>query len=207
MKVLLVNGSPNKNGCIFTGLEEIAKTLNNEGIATEIFHIGQEAIGGCIGCGACRIHYGCHMFEDVVNEFLDKVKGADGFVFGSPVHYAGMSGAMKSFMDRLFFAGTPFFRGKPGAIIASCRRGGASATLDGMMKYLSFAEMPVVSGRYWNMIHGKTREDVLQDLEGLQNLRFVGKNMAWLLYSIEAGKKIGIELPPIEEKIATSFIR
>ena len=141
------------------------------------------------------------------NDFLYKMKGADGVVFGTPVYFAGVSGVIKSFMDRVFFANAAVFRGKPGAIIASCRRGGASAALDGLSKYLAYAEMPIVSGRYWNMIHGNTAEEVKQDLEGMENLRFLGRNMAWLLECIEAGMRAGIEMPEYERKTWTNFIR
>jgi len=207
MKVLLLNGSPNAKGCTYTGLLEIANELNQLGIETEIVQIGKKPIIGCTACGSCRQTQRCAFNEDGVNDFLDKVNGADGVVFGTPVHYAGVSGAVKSFMDRAFFTNAALFRGKPGAIIASCRRGGASAALDGLSKYLAYAEMPIVSGRYWNMIHGNTPEQVKQDLEGMENLRFLGRNMAWLLRCIEAGAAAVIELPEYETKTWTNFIR
>jgi len=207
MKVLLLNGSPNAKGCTYTGLLEIANELNQKGIETEIIQIGKKPIIGCTACGGCRQTQRCAFNEDGVNDFLDKVSGVDGVVFGTPVHYAGVSGAVKSFMDRAFFTNAALFRGKPGAIIASCRRGGASAALDGLHKYLAYAEMPIVSGRYWNMIHGNTPEQVAQDLEGMENLRFLGRNMAWLLRCIEAGVAAGIEMPEYETKTWTNFIR
>ena len=207
MKVLLLNGSPNAKGCTYTGLLEIANELNQKGVETEIIQIGKKPIIGCTACGSCRQTQRCAFNEDGVNDFLDKVSGVDGIVFGTPVHYAGVSGAVKSFMDRAFFTNAALFRGKPGAIIASCRRGGASAALDGLSKYLAYAEMPIVSGRYWNMIHGNTPEQVAQDLEGMENLRFLGRNMAWLLRCIEAGAAAGIEMPEYETKTWTNFIR
>ena len=208
MKVLLLNGSPNAEGCTYTGLLEIANALHEKGIETEIIQIGTEPVIGCIACGGCRGEAKrCVFQDDGVNDFLDKVAEADGVVFGTPVHFAGVSGAVKSFLDRAFFADAATFRGKLGAIIASCRRGGASATLDGLNKYLSYAEMPIVSGRYWNMIHGSTPEQVKQDLEGMENLRFLGRNMAWLLHCIEAGAKAGIQMPELEKKTWTNFIR
>jgi len=207
MKVILLSGSPRKDGCTYTGLVEIAGELNQQGIETEIIQIGKKPIIGCTACGGCRKVKRCVFGEDGVNAFLDKVEKADGVVFGTPVHFAGMSGAMKSFMDRTFYANSAAFRGKPGAIIASVRRGGSSAALDGLIKYPTYGEMLVVSGRYWNMIHGNTPEQIKEDLEGMQNLRFVGRNMAWLLHCIEAGTKAGIEMPEYESKTWTNFIR
>ena len=207
MKVLLLNGSPNAKGCTYTGLLEIANELNQKGIETEIVQIGNEPIIGCTACGGCKKTLHCVFGADGVNDFLDKVSKVDGVVFGTPVHYAGVSGAVKSFMDRVFFTNSALFRGKPGAIIASCRRGGASAALDGLAKYLAYAEMPIVSGRYWNMIHGNTPEQVKQDLEGMENLRFLGQNMAWLLRCIEAGRAAGVTMPEYKTKTWTNFIR
>ena len=207
MKVLLLNGSPRAKGCTYTGLAEIAGELHKQDIETEIVHIGKKPITGCTACMSCRKTKRCVFKDDGVNNFLDKVQEADGIVFGTPVHFAGVSGAMKSFMDRVFYADSSAFRGKPGAIMASCRRGGSSATLDGLIKYPSYGEMMIVSGRYWNMIHGNTPEEAKQDLEGMQNLRFVAQNMAWILQSIEAGKKAGIQLPESVDKNWTNFIR
>jgi len=207
MKVLLLNGSPRVEGCTYTGLLEIANELNKKGVETEIVQIGKKPIIGCTACGECRKTKRCVFKDDGVNEFLDKVQDADGVVFGTPVYFAGITGAVKSFMDRAFYANAVGFRGKIGAIIASCRRGGASASLDGLSKYLSYAEMPIVSGRYWNMIHGNTPAEVKQDLEGMENLRFLGRNMAWLLRCIEAGAQAGIEMPECETKTWTNFIR
>ena len=205
MKVMLVNGSPHEKGCTYTALCEVAKALNGEGIETEIFWIGKKAIGGCWGCGACRKMGKC-VQDDVVNEFVEKAQTSDGFVFGSPVHYASASGAITSFMDRIFYSGGRFFRYKPAAAIASCRRGGASATFDQLNKYFTISNMPIVSATYWNQIHGNTPEEALQDLEGLQNMRYIGYNMAWILKCLELGKASGIS-PKEEERVRTNFIR
>lgn len=206
MKVILVNGSPHKEGCTYTGLCEIEKVLNESGVETEIFWIGNEPLRGCLGCGACAKLGHCAA-NDSVNEFTEKAKSADGFIFGSPVHYSSATGAITSFMDRAFYSGGAALRGKPAAAIASCRRGGASATFDQLNKYFTINCMPIVSSNYWNQIHGSKPEDVLQDEEGIQTMRILGKNMAWLLKCIEAGKKAGIAMPEPEAKIKTNFIR
>ena len=208
MKVLLINGSPKANGCTYTALCEIAKELEKENIETEIFHVGKKPIRGCMACGGCHKNNDakCVFNDDTVNIALEKAKEADGFIFGSPVHYAAPSGLITSFLDRLFYAGNCFGY-KPGAAIVSCRRGGATAAFDQLNKYFTIANMPVVSSQYWNMVHGNTPEEVKQDLEGMQTMRTLGKNMAWLLKSIQAGKEAGISLPEKEIKIATNFIR
>jgi len=206
MKVLLVNGSPHAKGCTFTALSEVAETLNSNGIETEIMQLGTKPISGCLGCGKCLKTGKCFM-DDVVNVFLDKVPETDGFVFGSPVHYAAASGQLTSFLDRVFFGKSALFTNKPGAAVVSCRRGGASAAFDQINKYFTMNNMPVVSSQYWNQVHGTTPEEVKQDLEGMQTMRTLGKNMAWLLKCIEAGKKAGVPLPEQEPKIKTNFIR
>lgn len=208
MKVILVNGSPKKEGCTYTALCEVEKELNANGIETEIFWIGNKPIGGCIGCGGCARKGACVFDNDTVNEFTKKAADADGFVFGTPVHYAGASGAMTAFMDRAFYSkGASVFRGKPAAAVSSCRRSGSTATFDQMNKYFTITSMPVVSSQYWNMVHGNTPDEVRQDTEGMQIMRTLGKNMAWLLKCIELGKQNGIEIPPQEEKTFTNFIR
>ena len=206
MKVLLVNGSPHANGCTYTALCEVAGALEAQGIETEIFQVGTKSISGCLGCAAC-IKTGKCVIDDVVNEFVEKAKEADGFVFGSPVHFASASGALTSFMDRAFYGKGAVFANKPAAAIMSCRRGGATATLDQLIKYFTISNMPVVSSQYWNMVHGNTPDEVRQDLEGMQTMRTLGVNMAGLLKCIEAGKAAGIELPQREAKVATNFIR
>lgn len=208
MKVLLVNGSPHEKGCTYTALTEVAKALNAEGIETEIFHIGTEPISGCRGCGACRKQkLGRCVIDDIVNEFGAKAKEADGFIFGSPVHYASIGGSLAAFMDRLFYSAGKFLRLKPAAAIASARRAGTTATLDIINKYFTISEMPVVSSRYWNMVHGSTPDDVLKDEEGVATMRVLGKNMAYLLKALEAAKAAGIPLPEPEPPVRTNFIR
>ena len=207
MKVILVNGSPKEKGCTYTALCEVANTLNKEGIETEILHVGKLAVATCMGCGACSKLGGKCMYEDSVNSFIEKAKEADGFIFGSPVHYAAASGAITAFLDRAFYAGKPNLEYKPGAVVVSCRRGGASAAFDQLNKYFTISNMFIVGSQYWNQVHGSTPEQVKQDLEGLQTMRTLAHNMAWLLKSIEAGKKAGLTLPEKETKIATNFIR
>lgn len=189
MKVLLINGSPKANGCTYTALSEIANELEKENIETEIFHIGNKPIRGCIGCGGCYTTNKCVFNDDVVNDGIEKVKKADGIILGSPVHYAAASGAITSFLDRLFYAyGGKFLAHKPGAAIVSCRRGGSTAAFEQLNKYFTISNMPIVSSQYWNMVHGNTPEEVKQDLEGMQTMRVLGQNMAWLLKSIQSGK-------------------
>lgn len=211
MKVLLVNGSPHKEGCTYTALTEVAKTLNEEGIETEIFWIKNKPIGGCIACLSCREKGKC-VFDDVVNEFTDKMKEADGFIFGTPVHYAGATGNMTAFMDRVFYSTacsghSGYFMYKPAAMVASARRAGTTATYDQLNKYFGINQMPIISSRYWNMVHGYTPEDVKKDEEGMQIMRILGRNMAYYLKCIQAGKEKGIELPKQEQTTFTNFIR
>ena len=207
MKVLLVNGSPNKKGCTYTALCEVEKELNKNDIETEIFYIGKKPIRGCTACAKCLELGKCVFDDDAVNVALAKADKSDGFIFGSPVHYAGPSGFIKSFLDRCFFSGSNFFAYKLGAAVVSCRRGGATAAFEQLNKYFTINNMPIVSSQYWNMVHGNTPEEVLQDLEGMQTMRTLGRNMAWLLKSIEAGKKDGVALPENEERVWTNFIR
>ncbi|MDE5670789.1 MAG: flavodoxin family protein [Eubacterium sp.] len=211
MKVLLVNGSPHKNGCTYTALCEVAKTLNEADIETEIFWIQNKPIGGCISCHSCTKLGKC-AFDDVVNEFREKAMEADGFVFGSPVHFSSASGNITAFMDRLFYSDFCGNRGlafkyKPAAAITSARRAGTTATFDQLNKYFTFSQMPVISSRYWNMVHGASAEEVLQDEEGMQTMRILGRNMAYFLKCIDAGKKAGIPLPEKEKTKFTNFIR
>ena len=205
MKVILFNGSPKKNGCTYTALAEVAKELNKAGIETEIFYAGT-ATKGCLGCGYCKENGKC-ITDDCVNEAVKLVKEADGFVFGSPVHYAAASGMMTSFLDRLFMTASNDMKHKPCAVTTSCRRGGSTATLEQLIKYPEINQMPIVTSQYWNMVHGNTPEEVVQDEEGMQTMRIIGKNMAWLLKCIEAGKAAGINKPELEPKLRTSYIR
>ena len=211
MKVLLVNGGPHKEGCTYTALTEVAKTLNEEGIQTEIFWLGLKPVGGCIACKKCE-ELGRCVFNDVVNEFLEKAENADGFIFGSPVHYGAATGNITGFMDRAFYA--PFQSGKgdiflfkPAATVISARRAGTTATYDQLNKYFGITQMPIISSRYWNMVHGATPEDVRKDEEGMQIMRILGRNMAYYLKCIEAGKEKGIKLPEQEKINFTNFIK
>lgn len=206
MKVLLINGSPHEKGCTYTALSEVADTLEKNGIGTEIFWIGKQPVSGCIACGKCRENGTC-VFDDGVNRIAGRMGEFDGMFVGSPVYYASASGQITSFMDRLFYVVGGQMKGKPGAAVVSCRRGGASAAFDQLNKYFSISSMPIVTSQYWNQVHGSTPEDVRQDLEGMQTMRTLGMNMAWLLKCIEAGRKAGICNPVYEPKVATDFIR
>lgn len=207
MKVLLLNGGPHPEGCVATALEEVARVLKVEGIDSEIVWVGNQPIAGCIDCRVCRKTGKCFR-NDGVNEFVEKAKECDGFVFGSPVHYGSASGAVTSFLDRAFYSGGKVFKGKPGASVVSCRRGGNTAAFDQLNKYFTISQMPVVSSQYWNQVHGTCRIEVLQDLEGMQIMRTLGRNMAWLLKCIEAGKSQGIVFDAEQEKrVSTNFIR
>lgn len=205
MKVLLINGSPRKNGCTFTALSEVEKTLNAAGVETEMIHIGTKAMQGCIACGRCRTLGRC-VFDDLVNETAPKFEGADGLVVGSPVYYASANGSLIAFLDRLFYSTSFDKTMKVGAAVVSCRRGGASASFDELNKYFTISGMPVVSSQYWNSVHGNTPEEVRADLEGMQVMRTLGRNMAFLLQSIALGKA-QFGLPEKEPRVATNFIR
>ena len=210
MKVLLVNGSPHEKGCTYTALMEVAGVLENEGIGAEVVWIGNKPLAGCIDCRTCMERKKC-IFDDKVNEVLAVAQNMDGFIFGTPVHYAAASGAMTSFMDRLFFAdllsGRQSFALKPAAAVVSARRAGTTATFDQLNKYFTISQMPIISSRYWNMVHGATPEDVQKDLEGLQTMRVLARNMAWILKCKDAGLKAGVPVPVQEENIYTNFIR
>lgn len=205
MKVILVNGSPHEKGCTYTALKEVEKSLKNNDIDTEIFWLGVKPVAGCIGCGSCLKNGKCFV-NDKVNEFLEKVQNIDGFVFGTPVHFAATSGMLSSFMDRVFYGRRKMFSNKLGASVVSCRRGGATAALDEINKYFGINNMPIVSSQYWNMVHGNTPEEVCKDEEGMQTMRTLGNNMAWLLKSIESGKNAGISFPQNEDIVSTNFI-
>lgn len=210
MKVLLVNGSPHKEGCTYTALLEVSSALNESGIDTDMFWIGNKPLSGCIACKSCVQKNRC-VFDDKVNEFLELAGDYDGFVFGTPVHWGGATGAITSFLDRVFYAdlngGGNRFLLKPAAAVMSARRAGTTATWDQMNKYFGLMQMPVITSRYWNMVHGAKPEDVKQDAEGLQTMRVLGRNMAWFLQCKEAGKKAGIHLPEQEPMTFTNFIR
>ena len=205
MKVLLINGSPHKEGCTYTALREVADTLEAEGVETEIVWIGTKPVAGCIACGTCRETGKC-VFDDAVNETIAKLPEVDGIVVGSPVYYGGPSGQIHAFLDRLFYAGSGF-AGKVGAAVMSCRRGGASATFDVLNKYFGMNNMPIATSQYWNQVHGNTAEEVVQDLEGMQTMRTLGKNIAWMLKCRQAAQRAGVQAPEYEPQIITNFIR
>ena len=208
MKVLMLNGSPHEKGCTYTALMEVAGELEKAGIQTEIMHVGGDLVHGCMGCGACSKLGRCIYSQDKVNEAVEKMKESQGLIVGSPVHYASAGGAVTSFLDRFFYSGGAYAAHKPAAAVASARRAGTTATLDQLNKYFMISQMPVVSSQYWNMVHGGCPEDVKKDEEGLQIMRVLVRNMAWLLQSIEAGKASGIAVPDMEkEKKRTNFIR
>lgn len=210
MKVLLVNGSPHKEGYTYTALSEIAETLKVEGGKTEIFWIGNKPLSGCIACKTCVEKHAC-IFDDKVNEFLELAADYDGFIFGTPVHWAGATGAMTSFLNRAFYVdicgGLNCFYLKPAAAIMSARRAGTTATWDQMNKYFGLMQMPIITSRYWNMVHGVTPEQVKEDLEGMQCMRFLARNMAWFLRCKAAGEKAVVALPKQEAVTFTNFIR
>ena len=207
MKVLMINGSPHVNGTTRRALDEIAAVLNTHAIETEIMTIGHKAVHGCIGCGRCATENRCAPFDDVVNDAILKMAEADGLVLGSPVYFASPNGTMLSFLDRMFFAGGPVFEGKPAACVATARRAGTTATLDALLKYPLIKGMPVLGSTYWPMLHGVNAADAEQDLEGLQVMRNLGHNMAWMLGLIALGKENGLPFPaPETPRARTNFI-
>ena len=207
MKVLLVNGSSRKE-CTYTALSKVAESLNEEGIDTEIINIGGTPIRDCIGCGMCAKNGNsrCVFNDDIVNEIIEKAEESNGFIFGTPVYYAHPTGRILSVLDRAFYAGKKAFAFKPGASIISARRGGTVASFDVLNKYFTINQMPIVSSTYWNNVHGNNKEEVVQDLEGMQTMYNLGKNMAWLLKCIESGKKNNINTPE-NKMVKTNFIR
>lgn len=206
MQVLMINGSPHEKGCTFTALSEVAGQLEKEGIQTTIFHIGSRPIRGCAGCGSCFESGYCVFDDDPVNTCVDLAKQADGIVIGSPVYYAGPNGSLCAFLDRMFFGKSAGYAYKPGAAVVNCRRGGASAAFDRLNKYFNISNMPVVPSQYWNATHGLTPDEVRQDLEGMQIMRTLGRNMAWLLKCIEAAKGT-VPYPEKEPRVVTNFVR
>lgn len=207
MKVLLINGSSRRE-CTFTALSKVAESLNEEGIETEIISIGGNPIRDCIACGMCTKNGDsrCVFKDDVVNEIIEKAEKSDGFIFGTPVYYAHPTGRILSVLDRVFYAGKKAFEFKLGASVISARRGGTVASFDVLNKYFTINQMPVVSSTYWNNVHGNNKEEVKQDLEGMQTMYNLGKNMAWLLKCIESGKNNNINTPE-NKTVKTNFIR
>ena len=204
-KVLLINGSPHKNGTTFRALNEVANELNANGIETEIVCIGNKSIVGCDVCGACSKLGKC-VKDDLANEIIDKINESDGLIVGSPVYYASLNGSLKSLLDRVFFA-KKSFANKPAAAVAVARRAGTTATLDIINKYFMISNMPVVTSQYWNMVFGSNGEQAESDAEGLQTMRVLGKNMAWLIKCIKAGEQAGILPPEEEQHVRTNFYK
>ena len=207
MKVLLINGSSRKE-CTYTALSKVAESLNEEGIETEIINLGGTPVRDCIGCKMCAKNGNarCVFNDDIVNEIIEKAEESDGFIFGTPVYYAHPSGRILSVLDRAFYAGKKAFEFKPGASIISARRGGTVASFDVLNKYFTISQMPIVSSTYWNNVHGNNKEEVVQDLEGMQTMYNLGKNMAWILKCIEIGKQNTIN-QPVNTTVKTNFIR
>ena len=206
MKVLLLNGSPHEKGCTYTALREVEGELERAGVETELCWLGVQPVAGCLACRRCKSTGRC-VYDDLVNRLGDTLEGVDGLVVGSPVYYAGPSGQLCAFLDRFFYSHAPLLVGKPGAAVVSCRRGGASAAFDRLNKYFTISNMPVVPSQYWNQVHGNTPEEVLQDEEGLQTMRTLGKNMSWMLACRQAAGEKGIAPPVYEKRVATNFIR
>lgn len=207
MNVLMINGSPHPHGTTRRALDEIAATLESHRIETEILTVGQQMIHGCIACGKCDGH--CAAFDDAVNTAIDKLTQADGLVIGSPVYYASPNGTLLSFLDRMFYAGaSAAFIGKPAACVAAARRAGTTATLDALAKYPTNKGMLLMPSSYWPMIHGAKAADAEQDLEGLQVMRNIGHNMAWMIRLIALGKENGLPFPaPETPRARTNFIQ
>ncbi|MFA6929262.1 MAG: flavodoxin family protein [Lentisphaeria bacterium] len=206
MNVLLINGSPHQYGCTHTALQEVARQLEIEGVSCNELHIGSGPIHPCTACGGCAKTGLCVFTEDLVNKAVELTQKADGLIVGSPVHYAAPNGSLCAFMDRMFFIKNKKFAFKPAAAVVSCRRGGASAAFDRLNKYFMISSMPIVSSQYWNSVHGTTPSEVKQDLEGMQTLRTLARNMAWLIKSIAAARTT-VPLPMQEKLTATNFIQ
>lgn len=206
MKVLMLNGSPKKNGNTARALKEIGMQLEKEGLEYEIFNLGGAPIRDCIGCGQCS-EKGCVFDDDSVNEFIKKAKEADGFIFGTPVYYAHPSGRILDFLDRVFFAGSAAFKFKPGAVISVARRGGGTASCDALNKYLGKSQMPIATSTYWNIIYGEVPGQAETDIEGMQTMRNLARNMAWMIKCFDMGKKNGIDYPDAETDKRMNFIR
>ncbi len=203
MKVLLINGSPHAGGCTARALEEMVRTFHEEGVETEVLHIGNKAVRGCVACNRCN-ELGHCVYGDIVVEAGEKLAEADGLVIGSPVYYGSANGTLIAFLDRLFYSNQKSLRMKVGAAVVSARRGGNTATFDELNKYFTISQMPVASSQYWNQVHGFTAADVEKDLEGLQTMRVLARNMSFLMKSIALGKE-QLGLPETEARESTSF--
>lgn len=206
MKVALINGSPHEKGCTYTDMQEIAKALREQDVDSEIFWIGKE-VYGCRACGSCREKHRCVIDGDLVNDLAARFDEFDGFVFGAPVYYSGAAASMCAFMDRFFYVNASKMAGKVTASVVNARRGGNSASFERLNQYALISNAVVVGSQYWNFTHGNKPEEVVRDEEGMQTLRTLAKNMAWLLKCIEAGKKAGVQMPEREAVVRTSFIR
>ena len=205
MKVLIINGSPHVDGSTATALKEVEKELNKEGIETETLNIGNKDIRGCIGCFKCKELKKC-VFDDIVNEAAQKFAESDGLLIGTPVYYAGANGTLLSFLDRLFHSSYVGKTMKVGASVISSRRAGSTSAYDEINKYFGIAGMPIATSTYWNEVHGSNKEEVLKDEEGLQTMRNLGRNMAFLIKSINLGKeKYGLPEKELTER--TNFVR
>jgi multimeric flavodoxin WrbA len=201
MKVIMINGSPHKNGNTFTALNEISMTLEKENIQTEIFNIGTKPMQGCIACQKCVETGVCVFHDDLYDAVVESAKTADGLIVGTPVYYAGPNGALCAFLDRLFYSASELLEYKPAAAVVVCRRGGASAAFDRLNKYFSINNMPIVTSQYWNIVYGRLPGEASRDAEGLQTMRTLARNMAWMLKSLSEDK------PEAEEQQVTNFIR
>ena len=206
MKVLMISGSPHKEGCTRLALREMERVFSAEGIETELIEVGAGPVSGCTACGACK-KTGVCVIDDMVNEAIKKLEAADALVVATPVHYASPAGALLAFLDRMFYAGGPKFAHKPAAALASARRAGTTASVDVVNKYFTISQMPVVSSTYWNGLYGVCPEAAAQDAEGLQTARNLARNMAWLIKCIEAGRAAGFPAPTAERGNVTNFIR
>ncbi len=211
MKVMLVNGSPHKNGTTNRALDEVQEALEQDGIEVGRFWVGDKPISGCLGCGYCAKHGGECVCGDVVNEFNHIAADYDGYVFGTSVHYAAATGAITSFMDRSFYSqacgGVNFYPFKPAASVTCARRGGNTSTFDQLNKYYTIVQMPVISATYWNMVYGSSPKEAEQDLEGMRTMRVLGHNMAYFLKCQQAADAAGVSRPTLEPPARTNFIR
>ncbi|MBR1604533.1 MAG: flavodoxin family protein [Alphaproteobacteria bacterium] len=207
MRVLMLNGSPRQFGCTYTALQSVADALRSEDIMTEIIWAGDKPIQDCVRCDACTKLGKCIYENDVVNELIEKSKLADGFVFGAPVYYAHPGGRILSILDRVFYAASKYLSYKPGAAVVAARRSGTTAALDVLNKYFTINKMPIVSSQYWNIVYGRTPEEAQKDVEGVQTLKILGKNMAWLMKGMNLAQKNGIVKPEEVARQSTNFIR
>ena len=204
MKVLMINGSPNVHGCTDTALREVQKTLEESGVSSEIVWIGKKAVQGCVACNRCGELGRCVFQDELYQTVIGKLAESDGIIFGSPVYYGGPNGSLTALMARLFYSRGDLLQGKPAASVVSCRRGGATSSFEQLNQFFYLMQMPVVTSQYWNSVHGNTPDEVRQDAEGLQTMRVLGRNMAWMLRTMAESR---VPKPAQEEWIATNFIR